>query len=309
MTTPTPESALLGLSNDFASAVERAGRSVVTVNARNRIPSTGVHWKDGLIVTADHTVERDEDITVTLPDGQTVPVTLVGRDSSTDLAVLKVENATLAAADLGDSATLKVGHLVLAVGRPGDQGLSASMGVLSAVSGEWRTRSGGQVDQFLRPDLTMYPGFSGGPLVDAQGQIVGITTSHLTRNFDLALPVSTINRVVEQLQTKGHIVHGYLGLGFQPIRLPDNLKTSLNIQQDSGLIIFSVEPNGPAAQSGTHIGDILIALDTTPVTDINEIQGLLTGDHVGKPIQAHIIRGGSRTTLTITVGERPQRSN
>ena len=308
MTSPSPEanSTLLNLSNDFANAVENAGRSIVTVNGRQRTPSTGVYWRTDVIVTAEHTVERDDDITVTLPDGQTVKATLAGRDPSTDIAVLKVTGVTLPEADLNTEA-VKVGHLVLAVGRPNGGGLSASMGVLSAVSGEWHTRQGGQIDQLIRPDLTMYPGFSGGPLVDAQGKIVGINTSHLARSFNLALPVATVNRVVDQLLTTGHIVQGYLGLGFQPVHLPENVKSTLNIQQDVGLIVFSVEQGGPASQSGTQIGDILIALDDTSVADIREIQSLLGPDRVGKPIQAHIIRGGSRTTLTITVGERPQR--
>jgi len=315
MTTPTPNtgasggaaSALLQLSNDLAGATERAGQSIVTVNARQRLPSTGVYWRAGVVVTAEHTVERDDDITVTLPDGQSVKATLAGRDPTTDIAVLKVDGVTLPEAPLGDTNNVKVGHLVLAVGRPGEDGLSASMGAVSAAGGEFRTRQGGVIDRLIRPDLTMYPGFSGGPLVDAQGNVVGITTSHLVRSFNLAIPVSTVNRIVDQLLTKGRIVQGYLGIGFQPVRLPDTTKTALNIQQDTGLIVFSVETGGPAAQSGAQIGDILLALDDTAVTDIHEIQGLLGPDRVGKPIQAHIIRGGSRTTLTITVGERPQR--
>jgi S1-C subfamily serine protease len=244
---------------------------------------------------------------VTLPDGQSVKATLAGRDPTTDIAVLKVDGVTLPEAPLGDTNNVKVGHLVLAVGRPDEGGLSASMGAVSAAGGEFRTRQGGVIDRLIRPDLTMYPGFSGGPLVDAQGNIVGITTSHLVRSFNLAIPVSTVNRIVDQLLTKGRIVQGYLGIGFQPVRLPDTTKAALNVQQDTGLIVFTVESGGPAAQSGAQIGDILLALDDTAVTDIHEIQGLLGPDRVGKPIQAHIIRGGSRTTLTITVGERPQR--
>src|SRR5690348_8125083 len=164
---------LLGLSNDLANAVERAGRAVVAVNARHRTPSSGVHWRQGIVVTADHTVERDEEITVTLADGKTVPATLAGRDPGTDLAVLRVQGVEAAVAEIGDAAGLKVGHMVLAVGRPGEGGLGASVGVVSALGGPWRTWRGGQIDQLVRPDLTFYPGFSGGPLVDAQGRVVG----------------------------------------------------------------------------------------------------------------------------------------
>src|SRR5438309_147972 len=162
---------LVDLSNTLADAVERVGKSVVAVKARSRVPSSGVYWQQGIIVTADHTVERDDNITVTLPDGNDVQASLAARDSGTDLAVLKVDGAGLSGATLGDANELRVGHLVLAVARPGDTGLSATMGPVSVVGGPWRTWSGGQIDRLVRPDLTLYPGFSGGPLIDTQGRV------------------------------------------------------------------------------------------------------------------------------------------
>ncbi len=309
MTTSSAEitSALLGLSNDLASAVENGGRAVVAVNARQRMASSGVLWSSGVVVTAEHTIERDEEITITLPGGETRPATLAGRDPSTDLAVLRVDGAQLPVADLGDAASLKVGHVVLAIGRPADGELGASWGVISALSGAWRTWRGGNIDRFIRPDLTLYPGFSGGPLVDAQGRVVGINTSGIARGLGLAIPASTVTEVTRQLLATGRIARGYLGVGMQPVRLPDDLKNKLSLADSNGLIIVSVENNGPAEKGGILIGDVLVALDGATVADTDDVQGLLGPERVGKAITARVVRGGVATELTITVGERPQR--
>ena len=298
---------LLGLSNDLAGAVERAGRAVVAVNARHRVASSGVQWRQGIVVTADHTIERDEDITVTLPDGRTAPATLAGRDPGTDLAVLKVQGVEWPVAEIGDAAALKVGHVVLAVARPGEHGLSASVGVISALGDSWRTWRGGQIDRFVRPDLTLYPGFSGGPLADAQGRVVGINTSGLSRGGGLAIPASTVNRVADQLVATGRIARGYLGIGMQPVTVPDALKSKLSLPTGGGLVIVSVQPGGPAEQAGVLIGDILVALDGKSIADTDDVQALLDPGRVGKSIAATVIRGGEIAGLTLTVGERPQR--
>ena len=309
MTLSTTEttSPLLGLSNDLAGAVQQAGGAVVAVNARQRVPSSGIHWSPGVIVTSDHTVDRDEEITVTLADGRTVPATLAGRDPSTDIAILKVQGVEASTADIGDSSALAVGQMVLAVGRPGEHGLSASYGVISALSGNWSTYRGGQIDQFVRPDLTFYPGFSGGPLVNARGQIVGMNTSGLTRGLGVTIPASTVNRVADQLLSKGRIARGYLGLGFQPVHLPDSLKNTLNLSSNGGLIVVTVEQGGPAEQAGMFIGDVLVALDNSPITDIDAVQSMLGTDRVGKAISARVVRGGVLADVAITVAERPQR--
>lgn len=297
-------SALLALSNDLANAVERAGSAVVAVNARRRIPSSGVHWRSGVIVTTDQSVKRDEEITVTLPDGRTVPATLAGRDSSTDLAVLKLQDADLPIAEIGDTSSLKVGHVILAVARPGNS-LSASMGVVSALGGPWRTWGGGQIDQFVRLDLSLYPGFSGSSLVDTAGRIVGINTSG-PRNMVLAIPTSTVNRVVNQLLEKGRVARGYLGLGMQPVRLPDTLKNGLNLSSNNGVIVVSVESDGPADKAGVLIGDVLVALDGKAVSDTSDVLAMLGMECVGKTMSVRIIRGGALVEVAIAVGERPR---
>lgn len=300
-------SALLNFSNTLADAVEAAGQSVVAVNARQRTSSSGVHWRAGVVVAADHTIEREDSITVTLPDGRTVPATLVGRDAGTDLAVLKIEGAGVPPAQLGDSATLKIGHVVLAVARPGDSGVSASWGAISALGGPWRTWSGGQIDQLIRPDLTLYPGFSGGALIDAQGQVVGIATSGLSRSLNLAIPTSTVHRVVDQLLSGGRVARGYLGLAMQPVQIPDSLKSALSIANQTGLIVVHVETGGPGEQAGMLVGDIVLALNGQPMADTNDVQSVLDPERVGQALPAQVIRGGLLKDLSLTVGERPRR--
>ena len=297
-------STLLALSQNLADAVEKAGRAVVAVNARHRIASSGVHWRSGVIVTADHTVRRDEEITVTLPDNRKVAAKLVGRDSTTDLAVLKLQDVDLPTAEIGDAESLKVGHMVLAVARPGESGLSASWGVVSAKGGVGRNWCGGQIDSFLRLDLSLYPGFSGGALVDASGTVAGINTSG-PRNMVLAIPVDVVNRVIETLLEKGRIARGYLGLGMQPVVFPDTLKSTLNLSSAGGVIVVNVEPNGPADRAGVLIGDVLLEFDDTPVSDTADVQAVLSPESVGKTFRVQMIRGGARVEVAIAVSERP----
>jgi serine protease DegQ len=298
--------ALLALSNDMAGAVEAAGRSVVAVHARPRIPSSGVHWRRGVIVTADHTLRRDEEISVSLPDGRMVPAVLAGRDASTDLGVLKLQAAEFPVAEFGDAAALRVGHMVLAVARPGERGVSASWGVISALGGPWRTWQGGQIDQFIRPDVSLYPGFSGGALADAHGRVMGINTSG-PRHLVLSIPASTVNRVVGQLLARGHIARGYLGVGMQPVRLPESLKQTLNLPKTSGVIIVAVEANSPAERAGLLLGDVLVALNGVPVSDTADVQAVLGPERVGTAVSASIIRAGLLAERVIMIGERPRR--
>lgn len=293
--------ALLSLSNDLAAAVERAAPAVVAVHAR-RLPSTGIHWRPGIVVTAEHTVRTAEDITVTMADGRSLPAVLAGRDPGTDLAVLRVADAGSVVATLGDDTALKVGHMVLALG----YGPRASWGVISALGPRWRSWRGGDIDRLVRLDLVLYPGFSGGPLVDAAGRVVGLNTSGLARETRLALPVTMVTRVADELLQKGHVSRGYLGLGMQPVRLPEPLRAQLGLG-DGALIVVMVEPSGPAARAGVLLGDVLVALDGEPVGDLDDVQARLGSDRVGAEISAVVLRGGVRTELRITVGEQPRR--
>jgi S1-C subfamily serine protease len=260
--------ALLSLSNELAGAVERIAPSIVAVHARRRLPSTGIHWRPGIVVTAEHTVRAEDGLTVETPDGRSHPATLVGRDSGTDLAVLKITtDLDGPPAPRGDDGALRVGHMVLALG----YGPRASWGVISALGPRWRTWRGGEIDRLVRLDLVLYPGFSGGPLVDAAGHVVGVNTSALARDSRLAVPVTTVGRVVDELLRQGHVSRGYLGIGMQPVRLPDGLRAALGLPGDGGLIVVTVEPDGPAARAGLLLGDVLVALDGVPTADLDDV--------------------------------------
>ena len=290
-------SELAALSNDLAAAVERAGRSVVAVHARPRFSSSGVVWRPGVIVTAQHTIRREEEITVTLPDGADRPATVAGSDPGTDLAVLRVPEPS------GDPAPppaeeFKPGYLALAVGRSEDSGVNATLGIISAVSGPWRTWRGGRLDRYIRLDLTMYPASSGGLVIDTSGATIGIATSALSRLAGLAIPASTINRVLEEILTRGRVSRGYLGVGLQPVTLPDHQR---------GLIVLSVEAGGPAAAAGVLVGDILVSLDGKAAVDTDDVQTALESASVGETVKADLVRGGLRKQVPITVGERPRR--
>jgi S1-C subfamily serine protease len=167
-------SGLVALSRELADSVRQAGRSVVTVYGREGVASSGVHWRRGVIVTADHALDRDEEIRVELPDGGAVRGMLVGRDPRTDLAVLRIRAVGLPTARFGDAASLQIGHMVLAVGRHSERGLSASWGVISGFGRRRASAVGGNRSIYL--DLTIYPGFSGGPLIADSGRILGINT-------------------------------------------------------------------------------------------------------------------------------------
>jgi S1-C subfamily serine protease len=288
---------LAALSQELAAAVERAGKSVVAVHARPHFSSSGVFWRQGVILTAEHTIRREEEITVTLPDGSSAPATLAGSDPGTDLAVLRVEQEGVPAGK--PAAQPAPGHFVLSIGRSKNSGVNATWGIVSAYSGPWRTWRGGQLDAYIRLDLTLYPGSSGGVVVNTQGDPVGIATSALSRIAGLAIPAATIDRVVDEILARGHVARGYLGVGLQPVELPDHQK---------GLIVLSVEPAGPAANAGILIGDILLALGGRATADTDDVQVALEAYGVGRKVEATVLRGGTSQSVAINIGERPRRS-
>jgi S1-C subfamily serine protease len=267
------------------------------VHARPRYSSSGVFWRPGAIVTAEHTIRREEEITVTLPDGSTVPAALAGTDPGTDLAVLKIDNTTHAP---GRTTTAPApGALALSIGRSQDSGVNAALGIISASSGEWRTWRGGRLDHYIRLDLTLFPGSDGGAVVSTAGETIGIATSALSRIAGLAIPAITVDRVVDEILARGSVARGYLGVGLQPVELPDRQK---------GLIVLSLEPAGPAAKAGILIGDILVTLGGKPVQDTDDIQLVLERHAVGGKVEVTLLRGGESRGVDVVVGERPRRS-
>lgn len=299
----TNSNTLAQVSEAMADAVEKAGASVVAVSARRRFPATGIIWgADGVIVTSDHVIEREDRIEVTLPSGEKVPATIAGRDPGSDIAVLRVERTGLTAIEQAPGAA-RVGSLVLAVGRPGSEGPQASLGVVGAVGGPWRTFRGAEVEGYLRSDVTFFPGFSGGPLIDAEGRAVGLNSSRLGRGAGLTIPVAAVARIVADLLAGGKVRRAYLGVSSQVARLPEKLAAALG-GQESGLLIVSVEPGSPADTAGLLIGDILVAFAGTKVADTEDLQSLLGANLIGSETAATVLRGGTAQDVAITVGER-----
>jgi S1-C subfamily serine protease len=305
MSASSSDGLLTAVSNDLAAAVDTVGRSVVAIHARRRIPASGVVWQPGVVVATHHTIQRDDDITIGLHDGTTVSATLAGRDPSTDLAVLRLADGTGAPAIAAATEPPRVGQLALALGRPGGS-ITASLGIVSAVGGEWRTWQGGTIDRFVRLDVAVYDGFSGGPLVDARGRVLGINTSGLARATAMTVPAATVARVAGQLLARGHIARGWLGIATQPVRLPPSLRRSVGGESEAGLVVVNVEPDSPADRGGVQLGDILLTLDGQAVTDPGDVMAALAGDRIGTVIGLRVARGGKAETLSVTVGERPR---
>ena len=290
------------LSNALADLVERTGGAVVRVEGRNRMPATGVVYNaDGVIVTAHHVVERDDNLAIGLANGESVPAQLVGRDPSTDLAVLRAASGQLSAAGWVDAGDLRVGNLALALGRPG-RSVQAVLGLITALGGAFRTPAGGEMDRYLQADIVMYPGFSGGPLVAADGRVAGINSSALARGASLTIPAATVKRVVETILQHGHMPRGYLGIGIQPVRLDPALHAQLD--QQTGLMLMSVESGGPAAEAGLLQGDVLVSVNGHPLRQMDDLQGLLTSGLVGKSVAIRYVRAGAVHETTAVVGQK-----
>ncbi|NDJ84379.1 MAG: PDZ domain-containing protein [Chloroflexi bacterium] len=298
---------LKDLSDGLADVIETVGPAIVRVEGRRRLAATGIVWSsDGVIVTSHHVVERDENIRIGFADGTATEATLVGRDPGTDIAVLRTQSEGLQVPTWVEFDDLSVGHLVLALGRPGEA-VQATLGVVSALGevmleGGRRRRGGSQLDRYIKTDVVMYPGFSGGPLVNAVGAVAGMNTS-IVRGSSLAIPAPTIRRVAETLLQHGRMRRGYLGVTSQPAALPTSIKDEL--QQEMGLLIIAVEPESPADQSGLLLGDTIVSLDGYAVTGLDELLGLLTGDRIGAAVPIGILRGGELLEITVTIGERP----
>jgi S1-C subfamily serine protease len=302
--TPGP---LQALSDALAEAVERSARAVVAVHARPRLPSSGVHWRDGIVVTTDGTVRRAEGITVTLPDGKSVDATLVGRDPGTDLAVLRIPAGALPVAQLATE-PLSPGHLVLALGRLDESGPRSSFGAVSSTGGAWRSWKGGEIDARLLSDLTIYPGLGGGPLVDVSGRVHGINSGGLSRGLATTIPARTVERVLGALLTRGYVARGYLGAALQPVRFSEAARKRIGLGEAGGLVVLEVDPDGPASAGGLMLGDVVVAANERRLESPEDLLRLLSADMVGCTLKLDLVRGGAKAAVELLVGERPRRS-
>jgi S1-C subfamily serine protease len=293
------------ISNALAEATEKAAKHAVAVHSGARGSTSGVIWRAGLIVTAEHAVRREEEVQVTLPDGKGARAKVVGRDPSTDLVLLKCEEAAGPATTVADGASFKSGQLVLVVGRTRASGPVAALGIVSLVAGERKLWGGEAISPYVRLDVALQGIAMGGAVVNANGEIVGIATPKFAPVGALAVTVSTVNRVVDALLAKGRIPRGYLGVGMQPVRLPDKLRESLQRQEKTAVMVLEVEPDGPADKGGVVIGDILIGMNGSPVMRLEDVQVHLLGEQIGKTLRAEFLRGGAKRETSIVVAERP----
>lgn len=295
---------LAALSEAMAEAVAKAGAATVLVDARRRMPASGIGYTADLVLTADHVIEREEDIQILLPDGSTRAASLAGRDPGNDLALLRVSEGGVSSAKVAPEPA-RIGQLVLALGRPSPAGVQASLGVVSAMGGPVRTGRGGLLEQYLRSDAIPYPGFSGGPLIDASGQVLGLNTSGLAHGgVSLTIPAGLAWQVAKALAQHGRVRRGYLGVRSQPAAIPVAQQQALGRAQAAGLLLVGIEEDSPAAQAGLLVGDILVGLAGEPLIDPDDLSARLVGDMVGQSVSLEILRGGQPIQIAVKIGER-----
>ena len=296
---------LMNLSNELTGTVERAAASIVAVHARRGIGSSGIAWRDNLILTSSEGVRMEEGIKLLLPDGRVATARMRGRDPGTDLAVLETDASGLHPVEFAGDTALKPGQPVLAVGRTANTGPIASFGIISGVSGEWKTWRGGKIDRFVRLDISAYPTLSGGATLDEGGKLIGLVSTGLSRSSVLAVTGSTIDRIAGKLSQQGYVSRGFLGVALQPVALPREMKEKL--KQDSGIMLLGIEPEGPAATGGLILGDVLVTANEQPLTQPDALAEFLEQTPVGQTVKFRVLRAGVMQDLEVRVGERPNR--
>ena len=293
------------VSEHTGTLAEQTGKAVVAVAAGHRVAASGVHWKPGVIVTASHLVRRAAEVNIILPDGNTVNGTVAGRDSTTDLAAVRLDSPkTLGTLPLASGA--RVGELVLAVARSGRGELSASAGIVARIGGSWHSWRGGQIDRLLRPDVRLYPGQSGSALVNGRGELLGINSSVLARESVITLPTETVDRVINELLERGYIMQPYLGIAMQEVPLPYEWRSSASPDQEHGLLVMHVATDAPAKLAGINLGDVIIAADAQPVQGVRQLHRLLLRKRTGETLKLRVVRGGNAIEADVTLGDRPR---
>ncbi|MBV9405070.1 MAG: serine protease [Acidobacteriaceae bacterium] len=304
----TATTALHGFSEELRELVARTVTGVVAVKSAAYRTVSGVSIRENLVAVTDATLRREERIPVHAADGSQGTGTLLGRDSRIQVAFLRVEGLSLKPLPAQDPVSLAPGMLAAVVGLTTDAGPSASLGILGAVGAARRTWRGGHLDHFIRLDVNVYPSQAGAAVVDCDARLIGIATPGLLQYSAVAIPAVTLNRMADELLAQGRIRQGYLGIGLQRVILPESWHEKIGSHQNSGLIILSVETNSAAETAGLQIGDILISFDGRPLPDVDDLQNVLRGENIGRPVTVGLIRGGETLQLPITVGERAGRS-
>jgi S1-C subfamily serine protease len=299
-TSPSP---LAAFSDALADTVERTARSIVAVGSGGHAVASGFVLKPGVVIAADEALESDDDLAVLLPDGRRAAATLAGRDPSTDVAVLRIDDDTVPPLPAAAAREPRAGGLVLTVGRR-PEGVIAALGTVALVGGAWRSLRGGEIDRLLRLGLRMDRRSEGGAAVDANGDTLGMAVFG-PRRAVLVIPLTTVTRVADELIARGRIARGYLGLGLQPVRLDEAKTEALGLAQGRGLIVVSVDPQGPGRQAGVLIGDVVTAWDGEEIGGLRSVFARLGTGSVGKTVALSLLRAGQPAAATLTIGERP----
>ena len=296
------------LSNQFAEIAEQTGKFIVAVYGGRRVAGSGIVWRPGIVVTASHMLRRTDDVEATLGGESRHKATFLGRDSGTDVAVLRVEKADSAAPELlSDTSKLRVGQLILAVGRSTLGDLAASAGIIARLGAPWQTWRGGKIDLLLRPDVTLYPGQSGSALVDSRGRVLGMNTSALARAATITVPAETIERVVNEIVEHGGVFRPYLGLAMQAVSVPSDLSSKLRIGQNSALMVMQVESESPSSAAGVTLGDLIVSINSQSVSGIEDIQRALSKSKRGDSVELGYVRGGQMASVKVKLADRPRR--
>ncbi|MBE9064597.1 S1C family serine protease [cf. Phormidesmis sp. LEGE 11477] len=295
------------LSQSLADIIANTSRSVVSVRGK-RSAGTGIHWEKGLIVTSCEALSTEDSLKIGLPNGQTADTELLGADPTTDIALLSLpETIDLPTAVLGNPQALALGQLVSTVGYQISRGRKsaqfASLGMVSQTGPAWRSQRGGQIDRYIVVDLNLYRGSAGCPLINADGQVVGFNTFGPRRKV-LTIPATNVTAIARQLQQRGKISQGYLGLGMQAISLPKNVQQQHDLTQAVGILIISVEPDSAADTAGLVLGDVMLAFDGETLEDLKQVQAFLGPQSVGKTLHIQLLRGGELRSISVVVGER-----
>ena len=296
------------LSNQFAEIAEQSGKFVVAVHGGRRLAASGIVWRTGIVVTASHMLRRTDDIEIAFGPDSGHKATVLGRDPGTDVAVLRLEKADSTAPELlADTSKLRVGQLILAVGRSTLSDLAASAGIIARLGAPWQTWRGGKIDTLLRPDVTLYPGQSGSALIDSRGRVLGMNTSASARAATITVPTATVERVVTEIVEHGGVLRPYRGLAMQAVSVPTDLASKLKIAQNSALMVMQVEPESPSSEAGITLGDLIVSINSQPVSGIEDVQRTLSKAKRGDSVDLGYVRGGQLASLKVKLADRPRR--
>jgi len=288
-------------SNQLADAVAAVAPSVVQVQGRRR-PVSGIAFDKNVVITSARALGRGDGARIVVDDGRPVDAQLVGWDPASGLAVLRADGLDLVPAVVSDTEP-RVGHLALPIARSWSNALTASAGIVAVIGGPLRTGRGQSLDRVIRITAPLHEGFAGGPVVDASGRVLGISTSAHIRGLAVVIPATLAWKNVAHVLEHGRPRAGFLGILGQAVRLPEGQRGDAG--HDRGLLVIAATPGEPAAAAGVLVGDIILSLDGRTVATTDDLLGLLTGERVGQTVPLRVLRGGAARELPVTVGERP----